>query len=317
MTIKNFILLLVGGIGVCSAGCRAAGTDYRTDGSAQRASLFPSLLSSRQEASYSTPVVEEPPPTILAKPTPKGEESKTVLPKAEPTTLPVTPVPVTPLPKIADPETVFPSPAKGLEPEKIYPDKKTVPSPKDQPKNKTPLRKFPSVPENPPQLPPISLKKSEIVPVPLVRDEDPEETTRRRAAAQKLEMEKALADLTRQVEASGPNVPAASPAAVTPMPPLDDQSPVKKISAVVPAPSTSSQYADLEGKIYLWRNQWYLRFAALGSDDPLGGTVRLMDNPWAHQLREGQTIRVGGRIATAASPNTPALYQVERLVVVE
>ena len=71
----------------------------------------------------------------------------------------------------------------------------------------------------------------------------------------------------------------------------------------------------LIGEVYQWRKAWRLRYAAVDTEDPHGGSVTLTGGDLG-RLRDGQQVRVRGILIPAPDRQTPATYQVLSMEIV-
>jgi hypothetical protein len=94
------------------------------------------------------------------------------------------------------------------------------------------------------------------------------------------------------------------------------------LEAPVVTPITSAEesltaHATLTGEVQLWRRTWRLRYAPADSVDAHGGSVVLAGGRELAELRDGQRIRVRGMLVPNVDGQTPPVYQVQALEVLE
>lgn len=78
----------------------------------------------------------------------------------------------------------------------------------------------------------------------------------------------------------------------------------------------SEDYRSLTGEVQLWRNTWRLRYARVDETDKYGGSVVLAGENRFSDLRDGQIIRVQGRIVQSDA-RTGTVFEVQAIDVLE
>ncbi len=106
------------------------------------------------------------------------------------------------------------------------------------------------------------------------------------------------------------------PARVTAPPTAEVPAP-KQDAPGRPAYGHTEGYRVLMGQVQQWRRTWRLRYAALESEDPHGGSVTLLGGAELDRLREGQHVRVRGLLLPADDAQNSARYQVDAIEPIE
>ncbi len=82
-----------------------------------------------------------------------------------------------------------------------------------------------------------------------------------------------------------------------------------------PSFAHAPDYSWLSGEVVYSRigKGWRLRYASVDEEDPYGGSVTLSEDPLLHGLKDGQYIRVQGRLSNPTAKCTAPAYQIDSL----
>ena len=122
---------------------------------------------------------------------------------------------------------------------------------------------------------------------------------------------------SKKKEASLP-ASVAKPAPKKPQPPIEFvENSVVKQAAPLPIIKTRMGHADdytwICGQLQYWalHKTWRLRYAGLDEVDPYGGSVTLADDIRGSEVKDGQYVRVEGRLIDAAAKGIAPAYAVQ------
>lgn len=113
-----------------------------------------------------------------------------------------------------------------------------------------------------------------------------------------------------------PGKTAEPPMAETPMPLPNIEVPNAKDQAVVPQNveiefGHGPNFETVTGQVHSFRKTWRLRYAPIGQEDPLGGSVLLEGGEELNKLRDGQQVRIRGTLLPSTDRSSPPRYRVQ------